>query len=203
MNTDDRRAGYLADSSAEKPSDSSKLDSVRGILSDDTTWALPPEGAADELLAAIRAERAGRGGKRVWPAWIAGAVGIALLIVTISSLFAGGTEVTLVGTELQPSATGVALVGPTGAGWEIRLDLEDLPPAEQGYYYEGWVWNDEGEGVSIGTFHLRPENVPVTLWSGVDLADYPSIWISLQEVGGGAELSGSVVMRGRLETEEG
>jgi hypothetical protein len=203
MNIDDRRAAYLADASAEKPPGSAKLDAVRTTLADDAAWANPPEEVADDLLAAIRAESSPeRADRRAWWAWVAAAAAIVLLGFTLSSLFSSDTEVRLIGTEMQPEATGEAVLLPTGAGWEIRLDLENLPPAEPGFYYQGWVWNDEGQGVSIGTFHLRPENQPVTLWSGVDVNQYPSIWISLQEEGAGAELSDVVVMRGRLDSAE-
>jgi hypothetical protein len=89
-------------------------------------------------------------------------------------------------------------VKPTDAGWWIRLDVTDLPPAPDGMYYEGWVWSDAGEGVSIGTFHLRGGDAPVVLWSGVPLAEYPSIWVTLEDEEEGPEASDLVVMTGRL-----
>jgi hypothetical protein len=36
----------------------------------------------------------------------------------------------------------------------------------------------------------------------VDVADYPSIWISLQAEGGGPAVSDEIVMRGRLDPAE-
>jgi hypothetical protein len=86
----------------------------------------------------------------------------------------------------------------TDAGWWIRLDVTGLSPAPQGKYYEGWVWSDDDDGVSIGTFHLRGGDAPVVLWSGVPLADYPSIWVTLEDEEGGPEASDLVVLTGRL-----
>jgi hypothetical protein len=86
----------------------------------------------------------------------------------------------------------------TEAGWWIHLDVTGLPPAPEGQYYEGWVWSDEGEGVSIGTFHLRGGDAPVVLWSGVPLAEYPSIWVTLENEDEGPEASELVVMTGRI-----
>jgi hypothetical protein len=61
------------------------------------------------------------------------------------------------------------------------------------------MWNDEGEGVSIGTFHLRGGEEPVILWSGVDPADYPAIWVTREPEDGDPGASDQVVMRGRIE----
>jgi hypothetical protein len=51
--------------------------------------------------------------------------------------------------------------------------------------------------VSIGTFHLRGDPEPIVLWSGVDPASYPAIWVTLEDEDGDPSASESVVMRGR------
>jgi hypothetical protein len=103
----------------------------------------------------------------------------------------------MAGTQLQPDAAGEAEIEATDAGWFIKLDLENLPAADEGTYYEGWVWSDDGDGVSIGTFHLRGGDHSVTLWSGVDPADYPAIWVTLEDEDGDPSASDRVVLRGR------
>jgi hypothetical protein len=113
------------------------------------------------------------------------------------------TVVAMSGTELEVSASGSAAVRPNDAGWWIRLDVTGLPPAPDGMYYEGWVWSDADEGVSIGTFHLRGGDAPVVLWSGVPLAEYPSIWVTLEDEEEGPEASDRVVMTGRLPDSPG
>lgn len=204
MNREDRRAEYLA-GSRENGADAG-LDSLRAVLADESTWAVPPQSIFDQLIDHIGSERrhATRPGRpwslRLWLRLGFAALAIAIVVVAWAA-FSGSPEarVTLAGTELEPSATGVAQLFQTGAGWSIEIDLADLPPADDDYYYEAWVWNDTGDGVSIGTFHLRGGPEPVQMWAGVDVAEYPWIWITLQREGGGAEVSDWVVMRGKLE----
>ena len=162
-------------------------------------------------MAAVALERpvaapveADSGGSR-W-AMVVGGIGavaavIALVLASVSVIRDQPSEtvVPMAGTELEPGAWGEASVRPTGSGWWIRLDLSDLPPAPEGSYYEGWVWSDDGEGVSIGTFHLRGDEMPIVLWSGVPLADYPSIWVTLEREDEGPEASDQIVMKGRIE----
>jgi hypothetical protein len=203
----DLEASYLATGAGDAPGDKAHLDKVRRMLAEKTTWEVPPQSVAEGVLNEIRAETnpfdtAGRRRLSV-PRLLAAALALgAILLVTVLALssFEKGTQVALAGTELQPTATGSAWLQQTDAGWAIRIDLEDLPPAEAGYYYEGWVWSDDGEGVSIGTFHLRNGMEPLQLWSGVDVFEYPSIWISLQAEGAGPQVSEEIVMRGRLES---
>jgi hypothetical protein len=201
----DLEATYLATGTGDTPEEKAHLDEVRRTLAEETTWEVPPQSVADGVLNEIRAETnpfdtpARRSSV---PRLLAAALALGtILLVTALALgtFEKGTQVTLAGTELQPAATGSAWLEPTDAGWAIRIDLEDLPPADDGYYYEGWVWSDDGEGVSIGTFHLRNGMEPLQLWAGVDVLEYPSIWISLQAEGGGPQVSEEIVMRGRLE----
>jgi hypothetical protein len=201
----DLEASYLATGSGDAPENKAQLDMVRRSLADKTTWEVPPESVADGVLNEIRAatnpfETAGR--RLSVPRLLAAVLVLgAILLVTALTLgsLQQGTQVALFGTDLQPTATGSAWLQQTDAGWAIRIDLEDLPPADAGYYYEGWVWSDDGEGVSIGTFHLRNGTEPLELWAGVDVFEYPSIWISLQAEGGGPQVSEEIVMRGRLE----
>ncbi|HWL49565.1 MAG TPA: anti-sigma factor, partial [Acidimicrobiia bacterium] len=163
MTTENSRAQYLASGAPEGEEIHDRLDLIRDVLSADATWAEPPPQVADGLLAALAAEavpipavseaRSGR-----WPLVLAGAgslVAIAALVLgTINVIHDEGSSlVAMSGTELEAAALGKAEFGPNGAGWWIRLDVTGLPPAPEGSYYEGWVWSDDGDGVSIGTFH--------------------------------------------------
>ena len=207
MTPDDSRAQYLA-SGSDAPSDHERLDLIRQVLGEEATWAEPPPLVADGLLAALAVEAAPglsatpeRGSR--WPLAAAVAGGmvavVALVLSTITVLDQErDTVVAMSGTDLEASASGQAAVRSTDAGWWIRLDVTGLSPAPQGKYYEGWVWSDDDDGVSIGTFHLRGGDAPVVLWSGVPLADYPSIWVTLEDEEGGPEASDLVVLTGRL-----
>ena len=205
----DERADYLATGSGADPEDRERLDRIRDILADETTWSEPPPEVADRLIAAIGAAQSDQAerlpARRRGPLVAAAVVGVAAIVVLIAGLmgvFSTPVEevVAIQGTDLQPDASGEAAIRETDAGWWIRLDVDDLPAANEGTYYEGWVWNDDGEGVSIGTFHLRGGDGPIVLWSGVDPADYPAIWVTLEDEDGDPSASDHVVMRGRPES---
>ena len=208
MGTDDIRPQYLATGSGESPADHEQLDLIRGVLAASSTWEEPPEGVVDGLLATIAREGHApvveTAAKRQRPRWLlaAGVVAaIALLVIGVVSIFEepiAETVVAMTGTDLAPAAAGVASLRPTPSGWYIRLDVSGLPAAPEGTYYQGWVWNDD-EGVSIGTFHLRDGDDAVVLWSGVDVAEYPAISVTLEDEGAGPEASERIMMKGRFE----
>lgn len=201
MNED--RARYLETGSGAEPPDRGRLDALRAILGDRATWADPPPEVAGGLMEDIDVQS--RRYTRPRPRWLGIAVVLAALLVAVSAAAAGlfsepdQTVVALTGTELEAAARGEAAIRATESGWWIRLELDGLPPAPDDTYYEGWMWNDQGHGVSIGTFHLRSAAEPVILWSGVDPERYPSIWITLEDEDGNPAASDQVVMRGRTE----
>jgi Anti-sigma-K factor rskA len=204
----DPRAQYLATGTSPSSEGDDRLDLIRDVLAAPATWSEPPPQVADGILAALATETAGEqvaadepGGR--WPLVLAGVGAIAALVaLVLGTMRVVQTDqenvVAMSGTELEAAATGQAEFGPNDAGWWIRLDVNGLPPAPEGSYYEGWVWSDEGEGVSIGTFHLRGDEEPIVLWSGVPLADYPEIWVTLESEAGGPEASDEIVMTGRI-----
>ncbi|HSO49087.1 MAG TPA: anti-sigma factor [Acidimicrobiia bacterium] len=209
MASDETRAQDLASGSGDAPRDYERLDLIRGVLAGEATWVEPPPAVVDALLAAVAHEAPGSADGAVgaaparWPLVVAAvgtvAAAVALVLSTISVIDAQQeTVVAMEGTELEVGAWGQAAVRPTESGWWILLDLKGLPPAPEGSFYEGWVWSDDGDGVSIGTFHLRGGDAPVVLWSGVEMADYPSIWVTLEHEDEGAEASDLVIMTGRM-----
>lgn len=201
----DERAEYLATAAGQAPSDRERLDLIRAILTQDVTWAEPPPGVADRLLVAIGGEKRATEpivvGSRHWgwAAAIAGVAAVAMLVAGLLGVFSSPEEqvIPIAGTDLEPGASGEVAIRETDAGWWIRLDVVDLPAAAEGMYYEGWVWNDDDEGVSVGTFHLRGGDQSVVLWSGVDPADYPAIWVTLEDEDGDPSASDRIVMWGR------
>lgn len=203
----EERARYLAFGSGPEPDDKERLDLIRDVLGDRTTWSEPPPEVADHLIAAIGAQRKSEKAeptttKRRRPlvaAAVLGAAAVIILIVGMLGLFSTPDQqvVAMEGTDLQPGASGEAAIRETDVGWWIRLELDELPAADEGTYYEGWVWNDDGAGVSIGTFHLRGGEKSVVLWSGVDPKDYPAIWVTLEEEDGDPSASDRIVMWGR------
>ncbi len=207
MSSDERRAQHLEFGAPAGDESDDRLDLIRAVLADDSTWAEPPPGIYEAVAAETGAQlpRSAERTGRAWP-WLVGAAAAAVLVLVglaaAWGVFEGSTEheplvVAMAGTELASDARGTASLREYPSGWWIRLELEGLPPAPADTYYQGWVWRD-GEGVSVGTFHMRGGNEPVTLWSGVDVAEYPSIWVTLQDEGGGAEASERVMMRGDI-----
>lgn len=209
MGSDDIRADYLATGTGESPADRERLDLIRGVLAQSAAWEEPPEGVVDGLLAtiareghALPVELTAPPRRRPWLLAGVAVAAVAVLVVGISSMFDEPIDETVVamsGTDLAPIAAGTASLRPTPSGWYIRLDVSGLPPAPEGSYYEGWVWNEEEGGVSIGTFHYRSGADSVVLWSGVDVAEYPGISVTLEAEGEGPEASDQIVMNGRVE----
>jgi hypothetical protein len=199
----DERARYLESGSGAEPPDRERLDGLRDILSGDPVWSDPPPEVVGQVTTEIAA--GARPNVRRRPAWLGVAVVLSALLVAVLAAAVGlfsedrTSTVAMSGTELQTTARGEALIRTTGAGWWIRLELDGLPPAPEGSYYEGWMWNEGGHGVSLGTFHFHSDDEPVILWSGVDPAVYPSIWITLEAEDGDPAASQRVVMRGRIE----
>jgi hypothetical protein len=208
----DNHSEYLASGSGEKPADHERLDMIRAILADEATWLEPPPEVGDAVIASIAASSEPRylsdAGMSRRSKLLAGmAAAAVVLIVAVGLSFAldgepGEIVMAVEGTELEAGASGEATLVPTGDGWSIQLEVSDLPAAESGTYYEGWMWNDEGEGVSIGTFHLRGGGEMVILWSGVSPDDYPSIWVTHEDEDGDPSASDRVVLRGRLPDQQ-
>lgn len=206
------RIEFLASGSesGEKPADHDRLELIRAILDDEAVWSEPPHEVGDALIEAIAREaEPGRPNPRStverwpWAAAVAVAAGLALFIgLTVVTTDPDEIVVAMEGTELEAAAAGEATLRPTGDGWWIGLEVSDLPPAGEGTYYEGWVWSDDGDGVSIGTFHLRGEGANVVLWSGVDPTNYPMVWVTLEDEDGDPSASDRIVMRGRITDDQ-
>lgn len=196
---------------------------LRDLLADESTWAEPEPGGADALLAAIRSmppaeaapapepeplpgavvPLAPRRRRRPWvlaaAAMVVAVVGAVGVVVALSREEADeGREVAIGGTELAPDASATAVVEQTPSGVAIELDVRGLPPSEPGTYYQGWVRAEDGRTVTIGTFHVRGGDDVVELWSGVDVDEYPTLTVTLQEEGAGPASSGRVVLTGRI-----
>jgi len=109
----------------------------------------------------------------------------------------GGVTFAAVGTQFAPRATGTVTVAKAAAGYRVEIDVHNLPAAEPGSYYIAWLRGPNGV-VPIGSFHARQVAKPITLWSGVDPADYPRFSVTLQREGAPPTPSGVVVMSGQL-----
>ena len=193
-------------------------DRILASLRQEELWVDPPGDLEHRTLAALRAEldtrpaptvdelaaaRKRRSRRQRWAAiLVAGAAAVVLGVVATVAVTGNNqpasTVVALAGTELAPDAAGRANIVPTDSGFEVKLDISGLPPAPAGRYYQGWLRNEDGNAVTIGTFHGREGTDGIILWSGVDIADYPTLTVTIQQEGAGAESSGRVVLRGEF-----
>jgi hypothetical protein len=110
--------------------------------------------------------------------------------------------VTLASTDLSPldssRATGTASVVEEGDGSRVlRIEL-DAPAAKDGFY-EAWLADSSAVGmISMGNVHPGTTSLPVP--DGIDLADWPTVEISVEPVDGDPDHSGVSLVRGALDT---
>jgi hypothetical protein len=193
-------------------------DRILAILRQEELWVDPPVDLEDRTLAALRTElenrstptvdeltvaRERRSRRQRWAAiLVAGAAAVTFGVVATVAVTGNdapdSTVVILAGTELEPNAAGRANIAPMDSGFELELDISGLPPAPAGSYYQGWLRNADGDAVTIGTFHGRQGTDDIILWSGVDIADYPTLTVTIQQERAGADSSGQVVLRGEI-----
>lgn len=223
--TDDDAAGRalrqrfgaaLADTATWTEPDSSLADSVLARIaaerdgdptSDDQVvepaplGQMPPEESRRSVPVRRPSVRRYPHGGRLWFAAAAAAAVVAVGVGVVLARSDGSEpaeQIAIAGTELSPDASADAAVDDLAAGVAIRLEIMDLAPAPEGSFYQGWVKNEAGDLVTVGTFHMRGGDDVVTLWSGVSLDDYPLLTVTLQREGEGPESSGEVVLTGRL-----
>jgi hypothetical protein len=108
-----------------------------------------------------------------------------------------GVTYSAFGTRLAPEANGTVTVAKAAAGFSVVIDVHDLPAAEPGSYYIAWLRGPDGV-VPLGSFHARQIAKPITLWSGVDPAQYTRFSVTLQREGAPPTPSGVTVMSGDL-----
>ena len=202
-----------------------EMAAIDALLARSDVWDEPPQGLDDHIVATIGteavasarpvlplvhdkrqeplAQRAGRSTQ--W--WLATAAACFMIVAGTAVLFgtlngsddaAPDTEIALAGTAAAPNATAQAALSATPAGLKIVLDVDDLAPAPDGYFYEAWVSN-ETIRVSAGTFHLRGGDKPIELWAGVVDPSFSRLAITLEPLDGNTDSSGDVQLVGNYD----
>jgi hypothetical protein len=171
------------------------------------TPALPPSGRPSPRPAHASPTRSGRRwvGAHLRLPVLAVAAALVVLVgaVGVVALTRGeenhptGTEFAIAGTPLVPDASADATVEEQSAGVSIKLDVEGLPPAQPGTYYQAWVSGSSG-AVTVGTFHMRGGDGWIYLWSGVETDRYPTLNVTIESEGVDLASSGLVVLTGRI-----
>jgi hypothetical protein len=189
---------------------------VARLLDDPAVWAEVPAGMRARVLDAAAGAAATRPphapprhvAPPTVPAWRRPVLLAAAAVVVVCLAVAGGlrlvgdepaegVEVALSGTDEAPAATATARLRDEPAGVAVVLDVDGLPPAPDGTFYEAWLVGDLGK-VSAGTFHQRGDQDDIQLWLGVDPGDYEAITVTRQPTAGGTPAEGVVVLRGEL-----
>jgi anti-sigma-K factor RskA len=111
---------------------------------------------------------------------------------------AGRVTYVATGTALAPEAGARVSVSSAAAGFSVVIDAHDLPAAAPGSYYVAWLRGPRGT-VPIGSVHARRSGRPITMWSGVDPAAYPTFLLTLQREGEPVAPSRFVVLTAALK----
>jgi len=111
-------------------------------------------------------------------------------------------EVVLASTTLDPletaDASGTASVVEEDDGTRVLLVELDAPAAD-GDYYEAWLADESAVGmVSMGA--VRPGTTSLPVPDGLDLAEWPTVEISVEPLDGQPGHSGVSLVRGSLDT---
>jgi anti-sigma factor RsiW len=111
-------------------------------------------------------------------------------------------EVVLASTTLDPletaDASGTASVVEEDDGTRMLLIELDAPAAD-GDYYEAWLADESAVGmVSMGA--VRPGTTSLPVPDGLDLAEWPTVEISVEPLDGEPGHSGVSLVRGSLDT---
>jgi hypothetical protein len=111
-------------------------------------------------------------------------------------------DVTLASTPLAPldgtQAAGSASIVEEDDGTRVlRIELE-APDADDGYY-EAWLADESAVGmVAMGS--VRPGTTSLPVPEDLDLADWPTVEISVEPLDGDPGHSGTSLVRGALDT---
>jgi hypothetical protein len=99
-------------------------------------------------------------------------------------------EVVMPGTDTAPQATSTVAGWNTDSGTRLMLAIRGLEPAPQGHVYEFWL-SDGPLHISAGTFKAGGE---IELWAGVTRADFPRLWVTLEQLDDDESPSGTTVL---------
>jgi hypothetical protein len=126
--------------------------------------------------------------------------GIAIGVGTVALVTRDGADA-VVAAELAPlderSATGDATVLATPDGERLRVELEAPDPGAG--YYEVWLLEAAAERmVQVGV--VRSGTTTLALPEGIDLAEYPIVDVSLEQLDGDPTHSGDSIARGALDS---
>ena len=102
----------------------------------------------------------------------------------------------LAATALIPRARASAEMYHSNAGFRVELEAHGLPTLTGPEYYQGWLKNEAGTAVPIGTF--SSSNGKVTLWAGVSPKEFRTFSVSIESTTEAHVPSGRGVLVGAM-----
>jgi anti-sigma-K factor RskA len=129
---------------------------------------------------------------------IAGAVG--LIVNVVGGAGQGDTTTIQLISATGGAAKGEARVRNTDEGRAVELEIEGLPPAPAGFYYECWFVGpgdeiDTPNRVSVGTFDVSDSGrTTVRMTSAGDAARFPNMGVTLEPDDGNPARTGRKVL---------
>jgi hypothetical protein len=204
MATDDDRVAELAGDGGDAldPIERAQLEELRALLADPAVWAEPDPDLEDLVVSAISAEAGrpeapqnvvplARKNRRPWLVALAGVAAAAVIAL-----------VAVVAFRDTGSSPDFSLALPSGtveftkhdSGWQIYLDVSDLPRLDNGRFYEAWLKKGDVL-VPVGTFN---EGRMVTLWAGVSPKDFTMFTVTREAADGNQASSGDRVLAGTI-----
>lgn len=181
--TDERVVAHLAGCS-DCRADQGEIERTRLLLADQSIWEEPPSDLVDRVVDTVAGSGPGRPATRTRPRpWgrVLSAAAVFLVAVGSFALLRADSpdwEVALPGTELAPLASGSVKGWNTESGTRMLLEVDGLPRAPDGFFYEFWL--SEGPvHISAGTFSSAEQ---VELFAAVKRADFPRLWVTLEPI---------------------
>jgi hypothetical protein len=216
--TDERRQALVAAAGAGalEPHAVAELELLADVLADISTWAEPDVALEDAVVRAVvdaagaiatslPSTDAGTSQQTVlrWRRLLAVALVAAVVVaIAVASVLVtrGATDpnyaARLEATGLAPDAHASAEITRQAAGFRITLEADGLPSLPAGEFYQAWLKHPTGTLVPIGTF--SSDDGPVTLWSSVSPADFPTITVTIEATDDVQGSSGRRVLVGDL-----
>lgn len=108
-------------------------------------------------------------------------------------------QASLTGEGIEPGGdgTGSAQLTQTDGRWTVAIDALDLPTPPEGTYYEAWLLGSgAGQVQSLGALDGADG---FTVPTGLEIADFPLVDVSIEPIDGDPAHSSLSVLRGRLE----
>lgn len=209
--------------SIEEPS-AAEMATIHALLARPDVWHEPPIDLEDRVVTGISTlatvatdsfapasivDHEARRRSRSIPWWVATAaacVAIVAGVAALSGMFGddkqvAAAEVALTGTDAAPQASATAEMSATPAGLKIVLDVDGLPPAPEGHFYEAWI-SSATLRVSAGSFHLRGGDKPIELWAGVVDPGFTRLAITLEPLDADTDSSGNVQLTGTYTLDD-